>query len=70
MCVLRFQPRWHFTPTLHRCMWIKESGSNIEGKVLKELAELSCWKVMITLEEGNLASADRKYVMQFQHRVA
>jgi len=51
-------------------MWIKESGSNIEGKVLKELAELSCWKVMITLEEGNLASADRKYVMQFQHRVA
>lgn len=51
-------------------MWIKESGSNIEGKAAKELAELSCWKVMITLEEGNLASADRKYVMQFQHRVA
>lgn len=70
MCVLHFQPRWHFTPTLHRCMWIKKSGSSIEGKALKELAELSCWKVMITLEEGNLASADRKYVMQFQHRVA
>lgn len=32
--------------------------------------ELPCWKVIISLKEGNLASADRKYVMQFQHRVA
>lgn len=50
---------------------MQKSGGSIESKALKELVELPCWKVIITLkEEGNLASADRKYVMQFQHRVA
>lgn len=51
---------------VHEC----RSGSSVERKALKELVELPCWKVIITLKEGNLASADRKYVMQFQHRVA
>lgn len=49
---------------------MQKSGLSTEGKALKELVELPCWKVIITLKEGNLASADRKYVMQFQHRVA
>lgn len=50
---------------------MQKSGGSIESKALKELVELPCWKVIITLkEEGNLASADRKYVMQFQHGVA
>lgn len=51
---------------VHEC----RSGSSEESKALKELVEFPCWKVIIALKEGNLASADRKYVMQFQHRVA
>lgn len=51
---------------VHEC----RSGSSVESKALKELVELPCWKVIIALKEGNLASADRKYVMQFQHRLA
>lgn len=51
---------------VHEC----RSGSREESKALKELVELPCWKVIIALKEGNLASADRKYVMQFQYRVA
>lgn len=49
---------------------MQKLGDSIESKALKELVELPCWKVIITLNEGHLASADRKYVMQFQHRVA
>lgn len=49
---------------------MQKLGGSVESKALKELVELPCWKVIITLKEGNLASADRKYVMQFQHRVA
>lgn len=46
---------------MHEC----RSGSSAESKALKDLVELPCWKVRIALKEGNLASADRKYVMQF-----
>lgn len=46
---------------VHEC----RSGSSAESKALKDLVELPCWKVRIALKEGNLASADRKYVMQF-----
>lgn len=49
---------------------MQKSGGSTESKALKELVELPCWKVIITLKEGNLPSADRKYVKQFQQRVA
>lgn len=49
---------------------MQKLGGNTESKALKELVKLLCWKVIITLKEGNLASANRKYVKQFQHRVA
>jgi len=49
---------------------MQKSGGSVGSKALKELVELPCWKVIITLKEGNLVTAHRKYVMQFQHRVA